>query len=205
MIFEWDDLGCNHIISDQCQSHDCRDQLDKLHMLNSDFKCTLFAIPGEMTFELLKWCDINKGWVELAYHGIFHSSNYECEKMSYQEFDSKMTGLMLAFDAYFVHGFRAPGWQISDDIYRWLLEHNWWVADQGYNDDRRPIQLPAYINYGGNFRVMVDGGYTGLNYIPAYHGHTWDVGWNGIYEDFEKVSDLVKNAESFQFISELFV
>lgn len=200
MIMEWDDLGADKVISDQCRSHDCRDQLDRLRILNPAFKCTLFAIPGEMTFELLEWCSANKDWVELAYHGIFHSSNYECEKMSYQEFDSKMTGMMLSYDAYFVHGFRAPGWMIGDDIYKWLLDNDFWVADQGYNTERRPQELKAWVNEDNNFRVWKPGeGFGG--YIPTYHGHTWDVGWNGIYEDYDKVADIVKNSTEFKFVS----
>ena len=197
MIFEWDDFGANHVISDQCQSHDCRDQLDKLHILNPAFKCTLFAIPGEMTLELGNWCDANKSWIELAYHGAFHTSNYECEKMSYEEFDAKMQDAFRIFGGLFADGFRAPGWQISDDIYRWLKDHGWWVADQGYNDHRRPKDLRAYVNYDGVFKV-------GGEEVPAYHGHTWDVGWNGIYEDYDKVESLVREAKEFKFVSELF-
>ena len=76
MIVEFDDFGSNHIISDQCQSHDCRDQLDKLHVLNPAFKCTLFAIPGEMTPELEIWCNNNSDWIRLGWHGFYHGSNY---------------------------------------------------------------------------------------------------------------------------------
>lgn len=208
MIFEWDDFGANHVISDQCQSHDCRDQLDKLHILNPAFKCTLFAIPSEMTTELINWCVRNSHWVELAVHGIFHSSNYECEKMTYQEFDESIQGLPLIED-FFVRGFRAPGWQISDDILRWLQNHGWWVADQGYNDHRRPRGLRAYINYDGQFKShdpneVIGGGGPIVKDIEAYHGHTWDVGWNGIYEDWEKVESLVRETTEFKFVSELF-
>lgn len=197
MIFEWDDFGANHIISDMCQSHDCRDQLDKLHTLNPAFKCTLFAIPAEMTWELYEWCVLNSGWVELAWHGFFHGSNYECEKMSYESFDAAMSVFRERY-GFFVNGFRAPGWQISDDIYRWLKDNGWWVADQGYNDHRRPEGLKAYVNYDGAFKV-------GEMEIPTYHGHVWDVGWNGIYEDFDKVKSLVESTNEFKFVSEMVI
>ena len=201
-VFEWDDFGANHVISDMCQSHDCRDKLLELKEINPDFKATLFAIPGEMTYELLEWSKKNKSWVELAYHGIFHSSNYECERMTYNEFNFKMTALEIAYGNYFVQGFRAPGWQISDGIYRWLQERDWWIGDQGYNDDRRPAYMDAFVNYGGKFKVLPR---VGNPYdVEVYHGHTWDVGWNGIYEDFEKVKVLVNEAKDFQFVSELF-
>lgn len=207
-VYEWDDFGCNHEISSMCQSHDCRDQLLRLKEVNPDFKATLFSIPGEMTFELLKWCHDNKDWIELAYHGLFHSSNYECEKMSYEEFDSMMLAFQVCYGAYFVEGFRAPGWQISDDVFQWLEDNDWWVADQSYNDQRRP-NMNAYVNMNGQFIVH---NRNSANYLPvdAYHGHTWNVGSvgsvpaNGIYEDYDNVERLVRESKEFKFVSELF-
>lgn len=208
MIFEWDDFGCTHEISLMCQSYDCRDQLLRLREVNPKFKATLFAIPGEMTMELLNWCKVNDDWIELAFHGFFHASNYECEKMTYERFDELMQLLVKhGLDQYFVKGFRAPGWQISDGIYEWLKDNGWWVADQGYNDTRRPAQLNAYVNYNGQFKVLPKVGEP--KEVEAYHGHVWNVGAlgnepNGIYEDFDKVVNLVENATEFKFISELF-
>jgi len=183
IVFDSDDMGANHVISDMCQSHDCRDALDKLHLINPAFKATLFAIPGEMTPELMDWCIHNNNWIELAVHGIYHYSNYECEKMSYDRFG----GLMGSFISdYFVKGFKAPGWQISDDIYRWLLDHGWWVADQPYNDERRPKELPVY-KVGDN----------------SIHTHTWNCVGNGIYEMYDQIADRIKDETEFKFISEV--
>lgn len=202
MIFDWDDFGANHIISGMCQSHDCRDVLEKLHEFNPNFKCTLFAIPGEMTQELLDWSKENNSWVQLALHGFYHSSNYECEKMSYEQMDEYVEFFYDMIEDYFVKGFRAPGWQISDDVLRWLSDNGWWLADQGYNDERRPKWLKAYVNYNGSFQVKGEP-------VEAYHGHVWDVGEkgnepNGIYEDIEKVEQLVATHHDYKFISELF-
>lgn len=186
LVFDSDDFGANHIISDMCQSHDCRDQLDKFHYANPNLKATLFAIPGYMTPEIAEWCRANSGWIELAVHGIFHSSNYECENMTYEEFDTAINNLQPMIDTYFVKGFKAPGWQISDDIYRWLQEHGWWVADQDYNNDRRPEGLPAYI-IGDN----------------SLHTHTWDCCGNGVYELEDQIKNDIKDIESFKFVSEV--
>ena len=152
MIWDADDMGSNHIISPQCQSHDCRDKLDEFHYANPNFKATLFAIPGEMTYELCEWCYANKSWIELAVHGIFHSDNYECNELTKEEFESRMNDMSPMLDTYFVKGFKAPGWQISDGIYEWLVENGWWVADQSYNNNRRPLELPAYMNKNGKFQ-----------------------------------------------------
>lgn len=186
IIFDSDDLGCTRIISDQCQSHDCRDKLDALHYVNGAFKATLFAIPAQMTYELCAWCEANSSWIELAVHGIFHSSNFECEKMTYNEFDSFINGsLKPMIDTYFTKGFKAPGWQISDDIYKWLMDNGWWVADQAYNDNRRP-RMPVY-KVGDN----------------SIHTHTWNCMGNGIYETYDDLAARIKDETDFKFVSEV--
>lgn len=202
MVFDSDDFGANHVISDMCQAHDCRDILDKLHLLNPAFKATLFAIPGEMTQEMLNWCKANSSWIQLAVHGFYHTSNYECEKMTYEEFADHMEEFYDMFEDYFVKGFKAPGWQISNACYEWLHDHDWWVADKNYNNERRPRGLPAYVNYDGNdMKVCYNGAES--EYIPATHHHTWDVGWNGVYEQFDQIVDLIRDESNFSFISEV--
>lgn len=205
MVVDLDDFGANHVISDMCQSHDCRDQLDKLHYANPEFKVTLFAIPGEMTAEIAEWCKANESWIQLAVHGFYHRNNYECEKMTYEEFDKQIRFFQPMLNRYFVKGFKAPGWQISDDIYRWLADNGWWVADQYYNNDRRP-SLPAYINANESFysyKPSDDMGITIPIETDAWHGHTWDCCGNGIYETYEHVEGTVKAASDFQFVSEV--
>lgn len=201
MVFDFDDFGCNHIISGMCQSHDCRDKLLVLKEVNPDFKVTLFTIPGEMTPELIGWAMDNKSWVELAWHGFFHSSNYECEKISYDQMASAVEAFSGLSDV-FVKGFKAPGWQISTEALQWLADSGWWVSDQDYNTVRRPKGLPGYINRNGTF-FADKGGEDDWTEIEAWHGHTWDCVGNGIYETFDHVAELVRNASSFQFVSEV--
>lgn len=202
MIFEFDDFGCDHIISDQCQSHDCRDALLGLKKANPEFKVTLFAIPNQMTYELLEWSDQNRSWVELAVHGFTHHSNYECEKMSHHEFDTDMVFFEDMIEGYFVKGFRAPGWQISNDCYEWLENNEWWVADQSYNNQRRPRNLPAYVNNNGVFEVRRQ--YEPVTPVPAWHGHTWNCMGNGIYETYELLEKMVSEIiTDFKFVSEV--
>lgn len=196
LTIDLDDLGANHVISAMCQSHDCRDKLDALHYANPLFKVTLFAIPGEMTYELAEWCKANNSWVELAVHGFLHTSNFECGEITYEQFEEQLKRLQPMVDAYFVKGFKAPGWQISAGCYEWLYEHGWWVSDQSYNNDRRPKGLRTYLNTNGHFSV-------GDTQVDAWHGHTWDCVGNGIYESYPQVEQLVRNATDFKFVSEL--
>lgn len=199
MTVDFDDFGASRIISDMCRSWDCREKLIELKEINPNFKVTLFTIPGETTPEICDWVFRNKDWVELAYHGFFHTSNYECEKIDYETFDNIMNNFwrgMPDLADTFVKGFKAPGWQISDDIYRWALDNGFWVSDQGYNDHRRPKELPAYINYNGTFKAKG-------KEIPSWHGHTWDCVGNGIYETFDRLSVVVRDADNFEFVSEV--
>lgn len=200
MIFDADDFGCNHEISNMCQSHDCRDVLLKLKEINPNFKATLFAIPAEMTIELLQWSTINNSWIELGIHGFKHDSNYECEKWTYKQMDNAMS-LVANFGA-FAKLFKAPGWQISDDCFKWLADKGWSVADKSYNTERRPENLKAYVNEeGNNMRVWTPGVGFGA-YLPATHHHTWNCVGNGVYEQFDYLVDLVKNTDDWKFVSE---
>lgn len=196
MTTDLDDFGCSHIINEHCQSHDCRKELDALHYANPAFKVTLFAIPGEMTPELTKWCKANSSWISLAVHGFYHTDNYECNEMTYEQFDEQMKFFEPLLEHAFVRGFKAPGWQISDDAFRWLRDHDWWVADQAYNNNRRPPELKAYVNDNGVFKV-------GDMVIDAWHGHTWNCMGNGIEETFDHVKGLVESATEFKFVSEV--
>lgn len=196
MVWDADDFGANHVISDQCQSHDCRDKLDEFHYTNPNFKATLFAIPGEMTAELMNWCKANESWVELAVHGWYHSSNYECEKMTYEEFDKQYEFFKPMLEFGFAKGFKAPGWQISDDIYQWLAQNGWWVADQSYNDGRRPIGLKAYVNHNGEFTANDE-------HVNGKHYHTWDCVGNGVYELSDQIKQDIQGIDEFKFVSEV--
>ena len=195
MVFDLDDFGMDFVISDMTQSKDCRDALEVLKQSNPKLKVTLFTIPFYVTDEIKDWLLINSNWVQLAWHGFYHESNYECEKMTYAEFDKLMTDFKH-LGPFFVRGFKAPGWQISDDIYRWLLDNDFWVADQSYNNHRRPGGLPAYVNHDGVFKV-------GDKEIEAWHGHTWNCVGNGIYETLDELLIKFKDVKEFKLITEV--
>lgn len=185
-VFDSDDFGCNHAISEMTQSHDCRDVLVELKAINPDFKATLFAIPGEMTAELSAWAQMNKDWIELAVHGFFHQSNYECSELIYED----MAFFMDEFKdilKYFVKGFKAPGWQIGDDVRRWIKDNDYWLADHVDNGQKR-LEFPMKTYVVGENSV---------------HTHTWDCVGNGVYELREQLKEEVKNTKDWKFVSEV--
>lgn len=158
-------------------------RLDLLHRLkdaNPAFKCTLFAIPGNTNPD---WWDTVPEWCELALHGEFHPHPREAEDWTYD----KAMSVLTAKPERFVDGFKAPGWQISDDTYRALADLGWWVADQPYNDDRRPDILVHRLGDGPGLHI---------------HGHIPDVCGNGIAETFDMLLHFVSAASEFRFVSE---
>jgi hypothetical protein len=169
MIFDWDDFY---------ESNARMDLLQELKDQRSDFRCTVFAVPGLGSAEF--WESV-PDWIELAVHGWVHPHPRESENWTYEEMDY----FMSMVPPQFVQGFKAPGWQISDGSYQWLLDHGWWVADQAYNDTRRPAGLRVYKLQG-----------------DSWHGHIQDVCGNGLEETFREVKGLVMEASEFKFVSE---
>jgi hypothetical protein len=170
VTFDWDDAY---------PGHDALDRLGELRRLRPDFRCTLFAIPGRCTAE---WCASLPDWVEIAVHGWMHDTNYECAAWKREDVWAVMDSPIVR--DFFAEGFKAPGWQISDECYEALVEADWWVADQHLEDARRPVGLRTYF--------YEDGG---------WHGHIDNVCGNGIEETWERVVDAVRGAEEFRFCS----
>lgn len=171
MLFDFDDYH---------QTNSRLDLLWELKTANPLFKCTVFAVPALGNHDF--WA-LTPPWIELAVHGWLHPHPREAENWTYEETTAVLTNPIVK--QFFVKGFKAPGWQISDATYRALSDAGWWVADQDYNDARRPANLKVYKLRG-----------------DSWHGHIQNVCDNGLEERFEEVLKLVRETKVFQFISE---
>lgn len=179
MIVDFDDFA---------QDNHRLDLLHRLKEANPLFRCTLFAVPGQGSWQF--WEQVPR-WCELAVHGWEHPDPRECETWTKE----RMLRLMDAqiVQANFVRGFKAPGWQISDGCYEALAERGWWVADQPYNNDRRPKGLRVHLlsetaSSGGD--------------PDHWHGHIQNVMGNGLEETWDVLLGRVAKADSFQLVSE---
>jgi hypothetical protein len=126
---------------DFCVGNSGLERLFEIRGAIPSFKITLFTIVGRCSKNFLDGIK-TVDWIDLVPHGLFHETARECEHWTYEEsmhYLETIEGLGLT------RGFKAPGWQISDGMYRALLESNYWVADQRYNDARRPKELKAYL------------------------------------------------------------
>ena len=173
-VFDFDDF------------HEQNHRLDLLHQLkeiNPAFRVTLFAVPacGTPAF----WESV-PDWCELVPHGWLHPDPHECQDWTYDEMARYIAAIEHDYP-WFVRGFKAPGWQINDDIYRALVDHGWWVADQHLEDHRRPKELPTYFYEDGDDR---------------HHGHIQNVCGNGLEETWEELVARVRTARRFTLCSE---
>jgi len=171
VTFDFDDFHAgNHLLN----------KFQQLKELNPLFRCTVFAVPGLCTDIFLESVP---RWIELAVHGWQHPDPYECANWDRARMEELLDEEIVR--KHFINGFKAPGWQISDDCYEVLLERGWWVADQHLEDARRPVGLRTYF--------YEDGG---------WHGHIQDVCGNGIVETWPRLCERVKNVTEFRFASE---
>ena len=175
MIFDTDDFhGTNHRL----------DLLQQLKDANPAFKLTAFTVPAHCPDDFLEGLP---EWIEVAAHGWHHGGPdcpdpYEAAHWGYTDTIQVLNSLHPRF----VKLWKSPGWQISDGTYQALLEHGFAVADQHYNDHRRPPGLRSHC--------LGDGDHV--------HTHVQNVCGNGLEESFPMLLEKVRAAESFEFVSE---
>jgi len=177
VIFDTDDLY---------EGHDRLDLLGALKDANPLFRMTAFAIPALCTDE---YVESLPEWIEVVPHGWQHgdppSDGGECRDWTADRMRELIATIEARSDRW-VRGFKAPGWVISTDCYAPLLKAGWWIADQPYNDDRRPEGLHTHR--------LGDGDHV--------HTHVQDWGSNGLQESWPYLLDRVTRATSFELISE---
>lgn len=178
MIFDTDDLY---------EGHDNMQLLLALKNANPKFRMTAFAIP---TLCPDSYIDALPDWIEPVPHGWVHgdppTDGGECLRWTADDMRA-LIAIMAERSPRWAHGFKAPGWQISTDSYAPLLEAGWWVADQHYNDGRRPEGLRAHCEGDGDH----------------LHTHVQNVCGNGLEETFPSLLERVRNANTFELISEV--
>jgi hypothetical protein len=166
------------------------DLLLRLKAANPRFRCTVFAVPalGSDRF----WEKVPR-WIELAVHGWHHGWHDSPPQDNPREAESWSEARMREVmehpivRTHFVNGFKAPGWQISDGCYYALRKAGWWVADQPYNNERRPHGLRYHL----------------LGSENHWHGHIQNVCSNGLEETFPELLKRVQAEDEFRFVSEV--
>jgi hypothetical protein len=172
---------------DFCEDAHRLDLLCRLREANPAFRCTLFAIPARGSDDF--WAGVPE-WCELAVHGWAHPDPHEAENWTYEDASAVLVRRPFSF----VRGFKAPGWQVSDGTYRALMDQGWWIADHWENDSRRPSGIEAH--------VIRPAAAIGAD-PDHWHGHIGNDCGNGIEETFDRLEARVRQASSFEVMSEV--
>lgn len=147
------------------------------------FRVNLFTIPGRCTQGFLE--EVRKlEWIDMIPHGFNHPTSRECEYWTYRQ---TLDYLDYLEDLGLTRGFKAPGWVVNDATYEALLIRGYWIADQSYNDYRRPEGLRAYI----------------LDSPNKIHGHVGHLGGRNANALELIYDDLLKLHGEFMFIKDL--
>ena len=103
-------------------------------------KVTLFTEPAHCSYQWLKNLKDKYDWMEFAVHGWEHDIKdgpVECLHWSYDDTVKHIKMVEKKFPGIFVKGFKAPGWQVNDDVYRALNDMGYWIMNQ-YIDPEPP-------------------------------------------------------------------
>lgn len=148
-----------------------------------NLKLNLFTIPGQCSWSFIE--EMRRvEWIQMIPHGHIHSSSRECEHWGY--WNAKYHLLSLEREGW-IRGWKSPGWMISLGTYIALNELGWWVADQVYNNERRPKGLRAYL----------------LDRPTRIHGHIGHLGGHNLNALDIIFDSLVSLEGEFMFIDEL--
>jgi hypothetical protein len=129
-------------LDDFCDDNNSLDLLVNLKKEIPSFKVNLFTIIGRCSNDFLTYVKTELPWADLIPHGFLHLTSRECE-----DWDFKKSISYLDYIKQFnlTAGFKAPGWMISDAMYLALYRERYFVADQIYNNKRRPMALKSYL------------------------------------------------------------
>lgn len=162
VVMDFDDL---------CDTNDPMDALKRLKDRDPNFKVTLFAIPSRCGGGLLAKYDSERDWISLGVHGWRHS-RHECLAWTSEETEEKL-GIALSIYPNFARIFKAPNWEICDEVYKGLKSSGFVVADHIRNVEIMPHDQPNYIY---NIRLRGD------KYQRA-HGHIQPWAGTGLTEN----------------------
>jgi len=146
------------IIIDADDFHEGNAKLDVLEALHlkTGMVFNLFTVVGLCSLPFIRKVQ-QIPYIDMIPHGWLHPTPRECEKWTFTE---SFNYLWKINELGLTKGFKAPGWQISDGMYRALMDFGYWVADQHYNDNRRPAELPVYFcNPDHHFHIGHMGGH----------------------------------------------
>jgi peptidoglycan/xylan/chitin deacetylase (PgdA/CDA1 family) len=192
VIVNFDDFSEDYV------THTTFQALWDLKEIYPDFKCTMFVIPERSANY---WADrINRTypWIELAIHGSSHVNKDEWLGKNTARALDKVRKYYKR--GYFVKGFKAPWWRISEEIYNALREYGFWVATNQDNKFVKPLDTLNYT-YDLGKTIYADACYLHDGFY-RWHGHIQN-GYNGLETRLNIMEKMWNRNSKFYFISEI--
>ena len=162
------------------------DLLTAIKEQSPGMKVTLFTEPAHCSYEWLKDLKDRYDWIEFAVHGWEHDvadGPVECLHWSYDDIIKHLKMVEEKFPGIFVKGFKAPGWQINDEVYRALKDSGYWVMNQY-------IENPP------------EGKFYTTNHPWEVNGHIQNTPYNGLEELFH-TKNVFSLESKYHFVSEI--
>lgn len=160
-------------------------RLDWLWMLKKEFpnfKVNLFTIPNDTSDKFRKYIQ-KLDWIQLCIHGYYHKNN--------EEVDENELSTFLPIICNYAKVYRAPFWQLSDNMYQLLKKLNYKIML--HPDDPR-----EGIKYNWNIKDSPPP----LDILYG-HGHIQDYpigsNGNGIAQAFDNILKLPRDI-NFKFL-----
>jgi hypothetical protein len=174
---------------DLCDANEDFDTLRRLKDRDAGFKVTLFAIPTRCSDELFARYDKERDWIQLGMHGWRHA-RHECLGWTSEETEDKLK-LARAIYPNFAPVFKAPNWEMCDEVYAGCLKSDVGVADH----IRNMLILPeGVMHYIYNVRLRND-------HLTRMHGHIQPFANTGLAEAYDTWSSPPVGSE-YRFVSQ---
>lgn len=158
-----------------------------------EFKVTLFSIPGKISHHMVDlMLDID--WIQHAVHGWKHETNYEVN--DWDEYQCNMYLDKAEALGFFVKGFKAPGWEMTDTMREVLDKRGYWLAEHHKNHEHVEKSFPDLKMYCTCHEWCM-------------HGHTWNMPTkdpkyrNGIRQFIEEHGLPFDKDTKFHFIDDI--
>jgi hypothetical protein len=163
--------------NDTPEVHNAIKELD--HYFDGGFRVNLFVssklpIPDRRSYAFM---------VDYLMHGVYHE---EWESPTYKQLYAWQNAKRTMI-------YKAPYWQLTDELYERLIERKWRVMLNGEdkNEGRNGIRFNWNIKDNPSLN----------NHILIGHGHVQNVCGNGLLESMDRIKMLPRNT-NFKFLKD---
>lgn len=185
-------------LDDFCEEYMTQEKWNCLFEFNRiapELKITMFTIPLRSSRKWLSFVKEKYGeWIRMALHGTDHK-----EFDTYFEDYDAQAAMNLFNPAFYVKGFKAPGWRMARPAYDYFRKYGFWVATNKTNNFVKPDDNLNF-KYDEGEEIIKDMLYETADSFRL-HGHITEAP-NGISQVFDKFCTILSKHHAYKFIGE---